>query len=282
MTGPRAFRRAAALGLVQGPAELLPVSSSAHLDIAERLAGWGDLHEDRDSRKAFEVALHAGAALALAVQGRRELADAICGMRVREAVVVVLATLPPAAAGLACRRLIEERLSGGRATAIGLACGGGAMALADRAPQERGPGTTQPADGLVLGFAQAAALMPGVSRNGATLTAARSRRFTREQSARLSWGVALPIVAGALALKAPTLAAGLRDPSRRGMLLAGTVSAALSTGIAARALGPPGKPRRLWPYAVYRVALGGLALSLPPARAQTQRGLSPLEMGAIE
>lgn len=251
--------------MIQGPTELLPVSSSAHLDIAERLAGWGELHEDRSARKAFEVALHAGAALALAIRSRRELAGALHGMGPRRAAVTALATLPPAAAGLAGQRLIENRLSGGRATAIGLAAGGIAMAIADRAPEERGPGETRPGDALVLGAAQAAALMPGVSRNGATLTAARARRFTREQSARLSWGVALPIVAGALALKAPSLASGLRDPRTRGALLAGTAAAAASTTLATGVLGPPGTPRRLWPYAAYRLALAGLAVSLPPA-----------------
>jgi undecaprenyl-diphosphatase len=266
LTEAHALRRAAVLGLIQGPAELLPVSSSAHLDVAERLAGWSDLHDDADSRKAFEVALHAGAAMALAFQGRRELAGAIRGMSLRRAGVTVLATLPPAVAGLAGRRLIEEELSGGRATAFGLAAGAFAMAVADRAPEERGAGETRPLDGLVLGVAQAAALVPGVSRNGATLTAARARRFTREHSARLSWGVALPIVAGALGLKAPTLIAGLRDPGQRGMLLAGTISAAASTAVAAHVVGPPGKPRRLWPFAGYRLAISALAFSLPPAR----------------
>jgi undecaprenyl-diphosphatase len=266
LSGARAFRRAAALGIVQGPAELLPISSSAHLDIAERLAGWTDLHEDPDGRKAFEVALHAGAAISLAIKERQELAGAIRGMSRRRAGVAVLATLPPAIVGVGGRRLIENRLSGGRATAIGLAAGAVAMALADQRPEARGVGETTAADGLALGLAQAAALVPGVSRNGATLTAARTRRFTREQAARLSWGVALPIVTGALALKAPTLAAGLRDPARRGTLVAGTISAAVSTALAVRALGPPGKPRRLWPFALYRLGLAAVAIKLPHTR----------------
>ena len=75
------------------------------------------------------------------------------------------------------------------------------MVVADRAPQQRGRGDAGPADGLALGVAQAAALVPGVSRNGATLTAARLRGFTREHANLLSRTVALPVIVGAAALK---------------------------------------------------------------------------------
>ena len=83
--------------------------------------------------------------------------------------------------------------------------------------------------------------------------------MTASNRARLSWGVALPVVAGALALKAPELAAGLRDPAARPVLICGTASAAASTALATRVLGAPGKPRRLWPFGLYRI---GLALRL--------------------
>ena len=77
----------------------------------------------------------------------------------------------PVVDGDAVRR-VERRLGGPRATAYGLIAGAVAMAAADTRPQERGPGDAGATDGLALGVAQASALMPGVSRNGATLTAA--------------------------------------------------------------------------------------------------------------
>ena len=103
-------------------------------------------------------------------------------------------------------RQIERRLGGPRATAIGLLAGAAAMVLADRRPQRRGRGEAGAADGLALGVAQASALAPGVSRNGATLAAARWRGFSRDQANLLSRTVALPIIVGATALKGARLA----------------------------------------------------------------------------
>src|SRR5204862_4015900 len=93
------------------------------------------------------------------------------------------------------------RLGGPATTAAGLIAGAIAMAIADRSPQERGPGDARAIDGLALGLGQAAALVPGVSRNGATLAAARWRRFDRAQANVLSRTVALPIIVGAALLK---------------------------------------------------------------------------------
>ena len=75
------------------------------------------------------------------------------------------------------------------------------MVIADARPQRRGRGRVQPADGLALGLAQTAALIPGVSRNGATLAAARWRGFSREQANMLSRTVALPVISGAALLR---------------------------------------------------------------------------------
>lgn len=246
---------ALALGALQGPAELLPISSSAHIGIARRWAGWEQAADDSEEWKAFEVALHAGAAVVLAIHSRAELTAALRSMSARQARVIVLASIPPAAAGLAGRRLIEERLSAPGVTAAGLAIGAVAMALADRTPERRGAGEARGLDGLLLGAAQAAALIPGISRNGATLAVARRRGFDREQAARLSWGVALPVIGGAIGLKARSLATGLRDPRRRGPLVAGTLAAAGSSALAIGALGGPVRGRRLAPFAAYRLAL---------------------------
>jgi len=166
-------RRALALGVVQGPAELLPVSSSAHIVLIPWLAGWDWDAVDAEVRKSFEVALHAGAAAALIVGQRRLIAEELRAFDLRGATVLALSFVPAALVGYKLERPIERRLGGPRATAFGLLVGAAAMLLADRRPQLRGRGEAGPADGLALGVAQAAALAPGISRNGITLAVAR-------------------------------------------------------------------------------------------------------------
>jgi undecaprenyl-diphosphatase len=231
---------AALAGLLQGPAELLPVSSSAHVGLL--LRRWG---VEGAERKEAEVALHAGTAVALALLGRR---------RPRWGLLIA-STAPPALAGFAFERSIEERLGGPRSIAAGLVAGSVAMALADRVPARRTEAGT--VDGLWLGVAQALALVPGVSRSGATRAAARARGFGREDSAELSRAVALPVLLGAATLKGARLAA--RRPPRRTVagLGVGAAAAAASTAAALR-LERGSAP--LTVFAAYRTAVAILLL----------------------
>jgi undecaprenyl-diphosphatase len=159
-------RRALVLGVVQGPAELLPVSSSAHIVLLPWLAGWDWDEIDPELRKSFEVALHAGAALALLVGQRRTIAEELRQFDRRRAAVLTLSFLPAAVVGYTLERPIERRLGGPRATAFGLLAGAAAMLVADRRPQRRGRGEATAADGLALGIAQATALAPGSRATG--------------------------------------------------------------------------------------------------------------------
>jgi undecaprenyl-diphosphatase len=241
---------------VQGPAELLPVSSSAHLVLIPWLAGWEDAkYLDPELRKSFEVAVHAGGAGALLLSQRHLLARELSAFDRRRALFVGLSFLPPAIVGYALERRIEERLGGPAITAAGLAAGALAMVAADRAPQERGPGEAGARDGLVLGVAQAAALVPGVSRNGATLSAARARRFSREHANLLSRTVALPVIVGATALKGVRLSRRGVSGSARRSLATGTATAFASTLASQRLIALVERDRALWPYAAYRLAL---------------------------
>ena len=251
---------AALLGVVQGPTELLPVSSSAHLRILPWLLGWEHEGLDPEHRKAFEVAVHGGAAAALLVGQRRLIAGELRELDSRRLSVIALSFIPPAVAGLAFERQIEERLGGPLSMAAGLALGAAAMLVADRRPQERGRGDAGPLDGLVLGFAQATALAPGISRNGATLIAARARRFTREQANLLSRTIALPVIAGAALLKGGRLRRRGVDRGLRRSLLIGTVSAFISTLASQGLIRMIERDRALWPYAAYRVGLAALIL----------------------
>lgn len=256
----RAVGHAVILGLVQGPAELLPVSSSAHLARLPEILGWDPDEIDPELRKSFEVALHGGAALALLITRRGEIRAEISEFDLRRASVLLLSFLPAAAFGYRFERIIESRFGGARSTAVGLILGGLAMAVADLRPQTRGKGDAGWKDGLALGIAQAAALIPGVSRNGATLTAARLRGFSRDQANLLSRSVALPVILGAVGLKGVRLAR--RGISRRQArwLTIGAGTSFGSTIAATDLIRLVERDRALAPYAAYRIAFALLIL----------------------
>jgi undecaprenyl-diphosphatase len=252
--------RALALGIVQGPAELLPVSSSAHIVLVPWLAGWDWERLDPEVRKSFEVALHGGAAVALLIGQRQTILEELRAFDASRALVLGLSFLPAAAVGYAFERPIEQRLGGPKATAIGLLAGAAAMLIADTRPQQRGRGEATPADGLALGIAQAAALAPGVSRNGVTLAAARWRRFSRDQANLLSRTVALPIIVGATILKGERLRRRGASPELRRSLAIGAAASFASTLASQRLIGLVERDRALWPYAAYRAALATAVL----------------------
>ncbi|HET9105069.1 MAG TPA: undecaprenyl-diphosphate phosphatase [Solirubrobacteraceae bacterium] len=247
--------RAAVLGALHGPAELLPISSSGHITLIPWLLGWGPEELDPELRKAFEVALHAGTAAALLITLRGEVAEAVARLSPRSIWLLGLSFAPPAVIGYRFERVIEARFGTPPTIAAGLVAGSAAMAWADRSPQRRAARQAGTADMLWLGLAQACALVPGVSRNGATLAAARRRQFTRAEANRLSRHVALPVIAGATLLKGIRLA-------RRGLpagtavpFAAGAATSFASTLGSTWVIRQVERDRSLLPYAAYRVAL---------------------------
>jgi undecaprenyl-diphosphatase len=237
------------LGLLQGPAELLPISSSAHVGLLPWALGWEHAGLPGAERKEVEVALHAGTAVVLAVSTR--------SLRWR---FLAAASLTPALAGLAFERRIEERLGTPPTVALGLVLGAAAMVAADRTPARRRASTVS--DGLVLGLAQATALIPGVSRSGATIAAARALGFGRADAVALSREVALPVLAGATALKAARLVQRRPSPEAVVPLAAGVGAAAASSWAALRFE----RPVPLGVFAAYRVALAAGIVALWRAR----------------
>lgn len=276
MAHPRlSLREALALGVIQGPTELLPVSSSAHTTLLPWLAGWPSSSLDAQTRRSLEIVLHTGAGLALALALRGELLDAVGELDGRRAALIALSLLPPAIAGLTLQDLIERHLSGPRAISAGLLAGAVAMAGAEMGAGHAGRSQADAGalDGLALGLAQTLALAPGVSRSGATLTAARMRGFRRADARALSWHAALPVIFGASALNGVRLWRARRrgaannghvgpQPLASGALAAGGASAFLSTLAAQRALARTRiGDRSLVPFALYRCALAALVLA---------------------
>jgi undecaprenyl-diphosphatase len=253
--------RALALGIVQGPAELLPVSSSAHIVLVPWLAGWDWDGLDPEVRKSFEVALHGGAAVALLIGQRQTILEELRLFEWRRGLVLGLSFLPAAVVGYTLERPIEQRLGGPKATAIGLLAGAAAMLVADTRPQRRGRGDATPADGLALGVAQAAALAPGVSRNGITLAAARWRGFSRDQANLLSRTIALPIIVGATILKGERLRRRGSSPGLRRSMALGVAASFASTLASQRLISLVERDKALWPYAAYRAGLAAVVLT---------------------
>jgi undecaprenyl-diphosphatase len=280
------LRHAVVLGLLQGPTELLPVSSSAHTALIPRLAGWPHAELDPELRNSIEVALHAGTAAALLIAMRREVAQTLRELDARGLAGTALAIAPPALVGYLLERRIERRPNTPATIAAGLALGGVAMALADSGAQTRTQAEARPRDWLLLGLAQSAALLPGVSRNGATLAVLRARGFTREDSQTLSWRVGLPVILGAAALKGcRLLQRGIPPrPSRRappgralaapaappGRALAAPAAAAfLSTLVCAPSVSPGRRGRPLLPFSIYRFGLAASAVIRRPRSCRT-------------
>ena len=252
---------ALALGALHGPAELLPISSSGHVALVPWLLSMRYVDLDDELRKSFEVVVHAGTAAALLITLRDEVGAAVRDLNGRRLALLALSFIPPAIIGYGLERPIERHLGTPGTIAAGLLAGSGVMAWADRAPQERGHEEAGALDALWLGVAQACALVPGVSRNGATLAAARLRRFTREDANRLSRHVALPVIAGATLLKGIRLHRRGLPPGAAAPFAAGAAAAFASTLGSTWLIRQVERDRSLLPYAVYRsaLALGALA-----------------------
>jgi undecaprenyl-diphosphatase len=223
------------------------------------LLDWPYARLPADVRKAFEVALHAGAGAALLFVLRREAIAAA-----RDPLGTTLMTAPAAVVALALEEPIEERASDPRVTAVAMLVAGAALGASGRIPTRgawpltRAQGARPPLwlSQFLIGITQIAALVPGVSRNGATLTAARALGFDRETAARLSWQAGLPIIGGATALKLVRLAQLGLDRELRAPFAAGAAAAFAATLVASPLL----RVRRQRLIAAYRVALGAFAL----------------------
>lgn len=257
--------QAVVLGTLQGLAEFLPISSSAHLTLAPWAFHWPE------PGLPFDVALHVGTLVAVvsffwaewvaltraafSVMGKRR-ADTIAEKRV---VFLVIATIPAAVFGLLLEKQAETIFRAPALTATALIIMGVLLWWADHAA---------PADGalagmtwkqaLLIGCAQVFALVPGVSRSGATITAARALHFDRQSAAVFSFLMSMPVIAAAAVLKLPKLLAdGIDAP-----IVVGVAAAALSSWLAIAVLLRFIRSNGFAVFAIYRFALGAAVYAL--------------------
>ena len=188
------------LAIVQGITEFLPISSSGHLVLVPYLFAW------TDQGLAFDVAVHFGSLAAVCVFFRKDIASLLSGgLRIlggnlalpesRMALAIVLGTVPAALAGLLFASWIEENLRDPAIIVYTLAGYGILMAIADRyGRRERSLAAVGYKDAFIIGCAQALALVPGTSRSGITITAARFLGFERQDAARFSFLLSAPVI----------------------------------------------------------------------------------------
>jgi undecaprenyl-diphosphatase len=252
--------RALVLGILQGLGEFLPISSSGHLIVVPWLLGWGD------SGLAFDVALHLGTLVAVAfafwrdwlrlLQGGlrgllagRPLADPDA----RLLIYLAIATVPGAVAGVLLDEWAETVFRSPGLVALMMALMGAVLWIADRraGTQAVAEGVVSLRDAVLIGLAQALAIVPGTSRSGATISAALFLGHRREAAARFSFLLALPITAGAALVKVPAL---VRSGADMGPVLIGMVAAAVSGLLAIRVLLGYVRTRTYVPFSIYRFA----------------------------
>ena len=279
--------QAVVLAIVQAFGEFLPISSSAHLILTRWFFGWTELDPAMDL--TFDVALHAGTLLAVLIYffptwinllatgfggrpvissgggGFGNVDDAEAGSDRMLLWWIVLGTIPGAIVGKLLDKYAEIKfresyvLIGSMLVLVGLL-----MWLAEKLGGQRRPLTAVgPLDALLIGIAQAFALIPGVSRSGSTITGGLARGLDREAAARFSFLLLAPITAGAVLLKAhAVMKAGGLPPGMKTPFLTGIcVSAVLGLGVIAfflRFL----RTHSLNLFVIYRVLLGLVVIGL--------------------
>lgn len=256
--------QAAILGVLQGIAEFLPISSSAHLALAPWLFGWPE------PGLAFDVALHVGTLVAVLGYFRREwIALVVAAWEIvrtrrvataeqRRVLYLIVATIPGGIGGLLLNDYAETTFRAPALIATLLIAMGIVLWAVDRAmPQQRSLDDMRWTDALGIGVAQVFALMPGVSRAGATMAAGRAARFDRESAATFSFLMSMPIIAAAAVLKVPHV---LRETGLTTPLVVGVLASAISGWFAISVLLRYLARHTFDVFAIYRVALGALVL----------------------
>lgn len=263
------------LGIVQGLAEFLPISSSGHLELVPWLFGWDDFGGDTQLENAFDVALHLGTMIGAVaylwsdvkrytaagfapVFTRRPL-----GRDGRIAWYLVLSAVPAGLLAVAFEGVLLKVAEEVWVIAVGLIVFALVMWVADHLGGQRTAETFGWRDALVMGCGQALALVPGVSRSGSTLSAARFVRFDRPSAARLAFLMSLPVIAGAGLVRGVEVVADGGVPADLiGGFIVGMVASAVTGWLAVWAVLSYVRTHSFNLFVVYRLVVGFGILAL--------------------
>jgi undecaprenyl-diphosphatase len=254
------------LGIVQGITEFLPISSSGHLALLEHY------FQTPGGGLSFDILLHMGTLAALLsyfasdwlAMGRSLLQPTPYNRFDRRLIICLMAAcIPGALAGVLLQHQAETLFRDPRRIAFLMGSVGILLIVAEKkARHERPLNNLNLGDALLIGLAQALAIMPGVSRSGITMTCALFLGFTRETSARFSFLLATPIIAGAGLHHLPKW---FKSPPENLSLLAGTLgflAALISSYLTIKYLLRFLQRHTFIPFAVYRLALAALVLGM--------------------
>ncbi len=193
------------LGAVQGLTEFIPVSSTAHLVLVPELFGW----KGAVNTLEFDIALHGGTLLALLIYFWKDWIELFTG-KFRLLFYLAIATVPAGLAGVSLEDYVSTTLRSPLIIAISLVLFGVVMLIAEGYRGQRDLERLSLFDALFIGFFQAIALIPGVSRSGITISGGLFRGFQRVEAARFSFLMSTPVIGGALVLEAVKL---LKNPA---------------------------------------------------------------------
>jgi undecaprenyl-diphosphatase len=260
------------LGIVQGITEFFPISSSGHLLLVPELFGW------QEQPLAFDVALHAGTAIAILMYFRRDwwflIRESYCDLRQygahiarwgphgRLMLLLAAGTVPAVIVGLSIANL-EERLRTPDVVAAMLVLVGLYMAAAERwSRPNKEPGLERLtlAGSLIVGLAQACALIPGVSRSGSTIATGMFIGLDRSTAARFSFLLATPVTVAALFKELPNLQGAAEQGISTTAIVVGIVTSFVVGLAAIRFLLRYLTVGSLYPFVIYRFALAAIVL----------------------
>jgi undecaprenyl-diphosphatase len=280
---PISYFQAIVLGLLQGVSELFPISSLGHSVVLPRILGW-DIHQNDDYFLSFLVATHCATALVLLIFFIRDWARIVGGLgrSLRDRYIdpgdtdaklgwlLVVGTIPAGLLGLLLEHPLRSLFASTQTAAIFLFVNGlllfGAEALRRRAPVRDEAGIQNDEDiarrlgfreALGIGTAQALALVPGLSRSGASMGGGLLGGLSNEEAARFAFLLATPIIGAAGVLKLPDLL-GSQGDHVRGQALVGALCAAVTAYLSVRFLLRFFETNRLTPFAVYCCAVGAV------------------------
>ena len=262
--------QALVLGIIQGATEFLPISSSGHLVIVPWLLGWQAVGEND---LAFDALVHWGTLVAVigyfwsdiwrivrAVWSGIRRRDYFGSPDARVGWYIVVGSIPAALIGFLLEEWFEGAFGRPLVAALMLFVTAGLLITAERVgSQDRGIERLNWGDAVLIGLAQALAIMPGISRSGATIAAAQSRGVQRSDAARYSFLLGVPAVVGAGLWQLVKLFEAGEFSGKLGVLLAGFLSAAIVGYLAIHTLLRYLRRRSLVLFALYCVAFGALS-----------------------
>lgn len=261
--------QAVLMGLLQGATEFLPVSSSGHLVIVPWLLGWPD------PGLAFDSVLHLGTLLAVLLYMRADIVTVVAGWwrsvrrrslelpEERLGWLIVISTIPGAVFGFLAEDYFEALFASPRAVALLLLVTGVLLVASERLGRRaRDMQQAGWRDAVWIGLAQALAIAPGLSRSGTTIAGGLLRGLRREDAARYSFLMVIPIIAGAAGLQIVKLIGAGVDAAQVANLLVGFAIAFLAGYAAISFLLSYLRTRSLLPFAVYCWGFGLLTLAI--------------------